>query len=277
MSHLSLETLARLVDETPSPVESAHLELCAACRGELEGMRTDATALAALPDIEPPVGSWGALEGRLAEEGLLSNRRRRGQMAPLLRMAAGILLFVMGTGTGLFIASRGDAAPRDAVVASAEPGTAAHDTGRLVAQPPSGRPGAGELSGGQEQPAAPPVAAPQPQPEAVAPEARRPVRLASTGAPAAAPRTSEEALDFMRDAESRYLEALTHYAELTGAFDSGDPAARLAALEGIVLTTRAALGQAPADPIINGYHMTALAQREATLRQIAAASNNTWF
>jgi hypothetical protein len=43
---------------------------------------------------------------------------------------------------------------------------------------------------------------------------------------------------------------------------------RLAALEGIVLTTRAALDDAPADPVINGYHLTALEQRDAILRQI---------
>ena len=34
-----------------------------------------------------------------------------------------------------------------------------------------------------------------------------------------------------------------------------------------MLTTRAALGQSPADPVINGYHLTALAQRNATIKQ----------
>ena len=43
---------------------------------------------------------------------------------------------------------------------------------------------------------------------------------------------------------------------------------RLAALEGIVLMTGAALSEAPADPVINGYHLTALEQRDALLRQI---------
>ena len=92
------------------------------------------------------------------------------------------------------------------------------------------------------------------------------------------PRTAEEAAMLLRDAESVYLDALARYAQLAGgAGESSDPLARLAALEGIVLTTREALGRAPADPVINGYHMTALAQREATLRQIAATSRNPWF
>ena len=46
---------------------------------------------------------------------------------------------------------------------------------------------------------------------------------------------------------------------------------RLAALEGIVLTTRAALNEAPADPVINGYHLTALEQRDALLRELQEA------
>jgi hypothetical protein len=46
----------------------------------------------------------------------------------------------------------------------------------------------------------------------------------------------------------------------------------MAALESIVLTTRAALNRAPADPVINGYHLTAVAEREAMLRRLAAAT-----
>ncbi len=92
------------------------------------------------------------------------------------------------------------------------------------------------------------------------------------------PRTPQEAAVLLREAEAMYLDALARYAHLAGSEeDAGDPLARLAALEGIVLTTREALGRAPADPIINGYHMTALAQREATLQQIAATTRNPWF
>jgi hypothetical protein len=74
-----------------------------------------------------------------------------------------------------------------------------------------------------------------------------------------------------------YLEALTRYAELASQAESGDPVARLAALQSIILTTQAALNETPTDPVINGYHLTALAQRDATLRQVALASGEQWY
>jgi hypothetical protein len=43
-----------------------------------------------------------------------------------------------------------------------------------------------------------------------------------------------------------------------------------------VITTRAALGQAPTDPVINGYHLTALAQRDAMLKQIKTTPATSW-
>lgn len=92
------------------------------------------------------------------------------------------------------------------------------------------------------------------------------------------PRNAQEAATLLRDAEGLYLDALAQYAQHAGATpDADDPFARLVALESIVLMTREALDRAPADPIINGYHMTAVAQREATLRQIAATSRSPWF
>ena len=43
---------------------------------------------------------------------------------------------------------------------------------------------------------------------------------------------------------------------------------RLAALDRVLETTGAALNKAPYDPVINGYYLTTLGQREATLRQL---------
>jgi hypothetical protein len=81
-----------------------------------------------------------------------------------------------------------------------------------------------------------------------------------------------------RQAEALYLDMLTRVAELeTGTTQPNDPVARLAALESIAAITRSALYQAPADPVLNGYHLTALAQREATLRQMAASKPGRWF
>jgi hypothetical protein len=75
--------------------------------------------------------------------------------------------------------------------------------------------------------------------------------------------------------EAAYLEALTRYAELAGGRPQVDPLDRLAALESIVLTTRAALERSPADPVINGYHLASLSQRDALLRQLARQQGRT--
>lgn len=90
--------------------------------------------------------------------------------------------------------------------------------------------------------------------------------------------SAAEAEQAVREAEAAYLAALTRYAELTDPQPSADPATRLAALEGIVLTTRAALEEAPADPVINGYHLAALGQQQAMLQRLAeTASDRRWY
>ncbi|MGQ0560898.1 MAG: hypothetical protein ACT443_03380 [Gemmatimonadota bacterium] len=207
--HLNLETLARLVDESPDEAEAGHLDSCEACLGELEALRADAAALRLLPDPEPRAAAWTALERHLRGEGLM---RRRAWSPTLLRLAALLAVFVLGSlAGGWFVRSQ-----------------------------------------------TPQVAA------------ARPV---ATPAPA---ETAEQAVARLREAERAYVAALSRYSDFSGRTDPTDPLARLAALEGIVATTRAALGQAPADPVINGYHLTAVAQRDATLRQLAA-SGQTWY
>lgn len=91
------------------------------------------------------------------------------------------------------------------------------------------------------------------------------------------PTNREEAVELYRQAEALYLDALTRIAELDEPQTGTDPLARLAALESIAAITRSALDQAPADPVLNGYHLTALAQKQATLRQIAASKADGWF
>lgn len=97
------------------------------------------------------------------------------------------------------------------------------------------------------------------------------------------PADAAEAATRLQTAEVAYATALGDYARLTDGLPAPDPVNRLAALEGIVLTTRAALNEAPADPVINGYHLTALEQRDAILREIgwaeesSVASNQEWY
>lgn len=208
MSHLTPETLARLLDESPDPTEAGHLDICEHCRTELEAMRADASALHALQDPQPPIAAWVALEQRLAREGLL---RRTSWTTQALRAAAVFAIFVLGSIVG---------------------GLVMRQQSVQVAQ--------------TEQTATRPAA------------------------------TAEEAVARLRQAERVYLAALGRFSDFSSRADATDAVARLAALESIVATTRAALGQAPADPVINGYHLTAVAQRDATLRQLAA-SGQTWY
>ena len=113
MKHLTLETLARLVDEAPSPSEREHLQSCATCRQELEALEEQTEALGSLPDLRPPRGDWTMLEVRLAREGLLRSgvRASGGGLLPAgwMQTAAALLLFLGGTGVGA-AAVRGGAA-----------------------------------------------------------------------------------------------------------------------------------------------------------------------
>lgn len=261
MSHLNLEALARLVDEAPTALEAAHLAACAQCRDELQVLHEQTAQLAALPALQPPPEDWDRLEQRLQEEGLirtpLAAYARSRQHSPWLtygaRAAAAVALFAVGTLTGRALQPEpapGMAATRTAPVIDATAPAPARDAIPAVLEP--------EESGIIEAEPAPPR------------------RLTAGGGASRAPRDAEEAFDLLQQAESSYLEALARFAELSGSTRTDDPTARLAALEGIVLTTRAALAQAPTDPVINGYHLTALAQRDATLRQVSAGAADRW-
>ena len=45
----------------------------------------------------------------------------------------------------------------------------------------------------------------------------------------------------------------------------------MATLDEVGATVRQALTESPGDPVINGYYLTTLGQREATLRQLNAS------
>lgn len=249
MSHLTLETLARLVDDAPDPTETGHLDICAQCRTELEALRADAAALRGLPDPEPPIAAWLALDQRLKREGLM---RPRTWATSLLRMAAVLAIFLVGSVVGALLMTR-----QNVRYAATSPRESTVPIQRVADRPPAFDTESVTVA---------------PEPSAV-----------MTATPATPPRanlrpaaTPEEAMARLRDAERAYLSALGRYSDLSGRTTASDPLARLAALESIVATTRAALGQAPADPVLNGYHLTAVAQRDAMLRQLAA-STETWY
>ena len=57
---------------------------------------------------------------------------------------------------------------------------------------------------------------------------------------------------------------------------ASDPQARLDALERLLGATGAALERTPDDPVVNGYHMAALRERDEVRRELARAQK-TWF
>jgi hypothetical protein len=105
MMHLTMETLARLVDEPPQPAEADHLAGCEACASELAALMEQTGSLGTLPDILPPRGDWEVLAARLRSDGLVRDPglfRRLGHWRTPAWMpaAAAIVLFLGGTAFG---------------------------------------------------------------------------------------------------------------------------------------------------------------------------------
>jgi hypothetical protein len=213
MEHLTAETLARLVDGSPGPAETEHLDACEACADELAALCDQTEALATLPEIMPPLGDWEVLEAQLRSEGLVSaatplSKLGLARTPAWMPAAAAIVLFFGGAATGAGLMARESARP----------------------------------------------------------------------APAAS--TAEEAASAVREAETRYVTAVSTYRDLLaeeGVDDSGsDPYSRYAALEQLVSVSQAALRQAPADPFLNGFLASALAERDAAARMVSLTDDN-WF
>jgi hypothetical protein len=97
MSHLNPERLAALSDDTPTPVESAHLTTCDACSAELVAQRKLARmAAAAGPLTDGPISNFNALVPRLKAEGLIAREARRAVAIRWTMRAAASLALVTG-------------------------------------------------------------------------------------------------------------------------------------------------------------------------------------
>lgn len=230
MEHLSLEALARLVDETPFRSERQHLAHCPDCARELELLREQTEALGSLPDLRPAPGDWSALEERLEREGLLRTStpadtvirlidRRRGWM----QAAAALVLFLAGGLSG-------------AVLAPIDPGT-----------PGEGQVAAGETAAGEASPA---------------------------GLPVAESATAEEAAEVLRLAEQQHRDAVLRYRALLSPQAEPPMDPRLfAAYDMLVAASQAAVHEAPYDPYLNGFLVSAVAEREAALNALFASAD----
>jgi hypothetical protein len=231
MSHLSTERLAALGDEAPTPVEAAHLAACEACAREHAAYR----ALVSMAHDERgaigiPLTRFESIASALAADQPL--------VAPVARVARGrdarrpiFLRTPMRAAAGFLLLAGGVAAGRVSAGASLFP-----------------------LLGGNAA-----SVASSPTKQAASPDS---ASFASI----------EDARLAQLHSEALYQQAAAFLAEhdTTGAGD-GSPVAyrsRLAALDQVISTTREAMRQAPHDPVINGYYLTTLGQREATLRQL---------
>ncbi|HEX6373775.1 MAG TPA: hypothetical protein VF006_32910 [Longimicrobium sp.] len=277
MQHLDLEQLARLVDEPAEPAEAEHLRGCLVCRRELAGMRAQTEALASLDDPEVPPRLWAALEAQLLEEKLIRTPARArpviGFSRVHLRIAASLALFLMGGAAGAVLWRTPEArsiATLDS--ASAEAPRAASRPVSLMSAPevtyvtdtPAPANGSGArlaMNGGTTDPPAAPAA--------VAPRRTAPRRATA----AEADRAARE----LMQAQATYMAALQRLAAIADPASGNTPETRLAALDRLVQLTAEALDRVPGDPVINGYHLAAVAERDAVRREMDRDASTEWF
>src|SRR5687768_7124408 len=108
MSHLTSESLARLVDESPTTSEHAHLDACRECREALEDLRLQTRALRTLPPVAPPTDAWEKITARLDESRVVP-LESRGTIRLVTRAAAAAILFGLGAASGAAFTRRANA------------------------------------------------------------------------------------------------------------------------------------------------------------------------
>lgn len=238
MLHVDPERLAALADEEPTAEERAHLAGCPPCAAEVAAYRELlAHAGAACTSIvAAPLTDWDTLSARLAGEGLLrragnDGAARRGgfRARGWMRVAAAVMLVAGGAAFGRATA----AVP----LGSRSAAPARSDAQRIAPAPTKG--------GGSES-------------------------LASASQDSAGAFVSlQDALDMMRRADRDYRLAAAYVALHDTSSRSADVfRTRLAALDRVQDAALEAVNEAPSDPVINQYLLSARTAREVTLQQL---------
>ena len=236
MQHLSTDRLAALGDERPSPDEAAHLAACASCAREHAAYRSlVAMAHAEQEAIGLPLTRWDDLAAAYRGEVPASASTVARSSAEVVDIAARrrMTRWPMQAAAGLLLLAGGAMLGRASAGASFLPSSEGSATVASTTSP-------GVHS------------------------ARDSVFTSVADARAAQQRY-----------ELLYQQAAAFLAQHdSSALGQGNPVAyrsRLAALDRVISTTRDAMRDAPHDPVINGYYLTTLGQREATLRQLNTA------
>jgi len=238
MSHLSIDRLAAAADETPTPDEATHLAGCWDCRAEVAAFRRLARLSAMAPTPSEPLTAWSQLAPQLRAEGIIVDTARTTPH---------------GGGAAVPFPTNGRKPRLQVWAMRAAAGLALVVGGAFVGRATSGIPLSAEP---QQFTGAIPVA---------------------TNAVYASP---DEALRALTVAQQQYQSAAAFLAsqDTVSRFvgmNQDSYRARLAALDDIAATTRAALYRAPQDPMLNQYYLTTLGAREATLREIGATLPET--
>jgi hypothetical protein len=249
MLHLSSERLAALADSEPTPHEADHLAGCAACARERAANRSLLMmARAEREQLGMPLTRWDSLAPELHRAGLVTAgalmsapqpmapvdeplARRGAVRRAALWLQAAAVLFLVGSGAALGRVSAGASPlPFRALGEEHRPGE------RMVSRPI----GTGRVSV---------------EDNVLLPDFK----------------SVEEALFALRRYEVAYQHAATYLADhdsTTRMDDSEAYRTRLAALDRARRAMSDALREVPHDPVINGYYLTTLGQRQATLRQL---------
>jgi hypothetical protein len=237
MLHLSPERLAALADDEPIAAEAAHLASCALCASERRAYRTLlALAHREGTDAGEPLTSWTMVAADLRAEGLIGPPADpmtltppHGTAIPRYRRPF-LSRGWMQAAAALLLVAAGAAGGRYSVSAGSDASAPAGSTQTAAAQ------------------------------------------TDPTGLSTVSYSSTTDAMTAFLRAQREMQEAAAYLAEREQA---GAPAgdremyrARLAALDGMVSVSRAALYEAPADPVINQYYLATLGAREATMRQI---------
>ena len=232
MSHLHTDRLAALADEQPTADERAHLDSCAECAEEVAAHQAvHEMAVNDRDAIGLPLTRWESISTRLQSEGLVNGTPLRRTGSQHRWMQAAAALLLVAGG---------------AVAGRVSAGGSPLPDGRSVASVASTSAARNQLASMLEE--------------------NGPTTFGSI----------EEAKQARTRFEAAYQNASAWLASNDTATSSGSssPATmrtRLAALDRVSNTMRQAMEDAPYDPVINGYYLTTLGQREATIRQMNTA------
>jgi hypothetical protein len=232
-AHLLPERLAALADESATPDEERHLSICQACADEVRSYESLLAITRSERDrLGSPITSWETLRSALLKEGLLTPAHQTGR--PLRGQQ--VPGWARNAAAAVVLVASGIAVGRVSL--------------REVA--PAASPRDGMISSNTANTATQ-------------------MRLVSDTN--ASFKSKEDALAALLGAENEYRHAAAYLMVIdSGPAGQGGGAnairTRLAALDEVAQTTRAALYAAPEDTVLKQYYLSSLGAREATLREL---------